>query len=149
MQDFKFTLERMQRYKVQLLDREKDTLAGLRAHLADIDAQIQGLDDYLDLKNAELQHRQREGLPTADLDAYRFYIENTRLQRRQLCAERDSARAEVDRQTQVVLAAAREVNSLDKLEEKQHEEYRYEEGRENRLEIGEYVIGQFLRSKAQ
>ena len=49
MQDFKFTLERMQRYKVQLLDREKDTLAGLRAHLADIDAQIQGLDDYLDL----------------------------------------------------------------------------------------------------
>ena len=54
--------------------------------------------------------------------------------------ERIQAALEVEIQRKVVLKASQDVSSLDKLEEKQLEDYHYLEARNNEKEIVEHVI---------
>ena len=70
---------------------------------------------------------------------YKFYSENTRLQLNNLYEELKRAEARVEAQIKVVVAASQEVSGLDKLEEKQLEEYRYLEAKEMQEEILEMV----------
>ena len=70
---------------------------------------------------------------------YKFYSENTRLQLNNLYEELERANARVDAQIKVVVSASQEVSGLDKLEEKQLEEYRYLEAKEMQEEILELV----------
>ena len=53
----------------------------------------------------------------------------------------------MERQRKVALRASQEVSSLDKLEEKQLEDYRYLEARDNERTIQEHVITQLIYSK--
>jgi flagellar FliJ protein len=70
---------------------------------------------------------------------YKFHSENTRLQLNNLYEELERAEARVEAQIKVVVSASQEVSGLDKLEEKQLEEYRYLEAKEMQEEILERV----------
>jgi flagellar FliJ protein len=61
------------------------------------------------------------------------------LQLNNLYEELQRAEARVDAQIKVVVSASQEVSGLDKLEEKQLEEYRYLEAKEMQEEILEMV----------
>ena len=53
---------------------------------------------------------------------------------------------EIDKQLSVVVDATKDVRTLEKLEEKQLEEYKAAEGKENELFIEEFVSGGAVRS---
>ena len=73
------------------------------------------------------------------MKSYRFQIENMRLQLEELGKEQKRMERMVERQTQVVLEAQQEVSGLDKLEEKQREEYQHELMRADEQTIAEYI----------
>ena len=75
----------------------------------------------------------------SDLMLYKFHSENTRLQLNNLYEELKRAEQRIDAQIKVVVGASQEVSGLDKLEEKQLEEYRYLEAKEMQEEILEMV----------
>ena len=81
----------------------------------------------------------KNGLMASDLMLYKFHSENTRLQLNNLYEELRRAEARIEAQIKVVVAASQEVSGLDKLEEKQLEEYKYLEAKELQEEILEMV----------
>lgn len=148
MKNFKFSLERMRSYKNQLLDREKDALARCRAREREIEEQMRALSGELQQKSHELAERQRQGMDSGELMVYRLYLENGRRSGEQLRQALEAARQASEAQLQVVVAASQEVTSLDKLEDRQREEYRLEEGKEREKILSEFVSAQVIRSRS-
>ena len=72
-------------------------------------------------------------------------MENTAKQLEELNIELKKAEEEVQKQREIVISASQEVSGLDKLEEKQLEEYRHEVNKENETEINEQITSKLVR----
>ncbi len=146
MGPFIFTLARMRGYKQQILDKEKNTLRRLQKRKEEIRLEIEMLQEHIRRKTNELREKQRVGMHSSELSTYKFYIENAKLQIEENKKLLIKAELEVEHQLQVVVTASQEVSALDKLEEKQLEEYRLLENKENELKILEYVTTSIVKS---
>ena len=142
MKPFAFSLERMRNYRTQVLDVEKNVLMVLQKKLADIEESIRICTEFRYEKQCEMRAKQEQGSTIRELDECKFYIENTHRQLEDLEEERLQAEHEVEVQRQVVIKASQDVSSLDKLEERQLEEYQFLEARDNEKNIQEHVITQ-------
>lgn len=138
MKKFEFSLQKMQRYKQQILDKEKALLAALQNKRDRIQNQIEELEAFLVEQSHELQARQAKGMSAAELAGHNFIVQNTRTRLEDLRLELLNAEKEVEEQRKIVMQASQEVKSIDKLEEKQLEEYQLEASRaenEERMEL--------------
>lgn len=138
MKKFEFSLQKMQRYKQQILDKEKALLAALQSKRDKIKAEIEDLELFLVEQSRKLQGKQMQGMSAADLAGYNFIVQNTRTRLEALHIELLNAEKEVEEQRKIVLQASQEVKSIDKLEEKKLEEYHLETSRaenEERMEM--------------
>ena len=148
MKPFVFSLERMQNYKQQVLNREKNALRRLRQQRDAIEDRISELQLFCRQKSLELQDKQRLGMSAAELNAYGCLMENARRQLEQCRAALVQAEAEVERQRKIVLTATQELSGLDKLEEKQLEAYRLETARDTEQQISEQVSMRLVRKRS-
>ena len=128
----------MRSYKEQVLEKEKTTLRHLQAEKTRIEMEIENLESHRKNREEEFKNS-KNGLMASDLMLYKFHSENTRLQLNNLYEELKRAEQRIDAQIKVVVGASQEVSGLDKLEEKQLEEYRYLEAKEMQEEILEMV----------
>jgi len=147
MKPFVFSLERMRDYKSQVLETEKNILMMLHRRLFDIEEKIRLCKVFRQEKQEEMRTKQECGSTMRDLEECKFYLENTHRQLEDLEEERILAALEVERQRQVVIKASQDVTSLDKLEERQLEEYHFLEARDNEKTIQEHVITQLSYPK--
>ena len=147
MKPFVFSLGRMRDYKSQVLDTEKNTLMVLQKQLADIEDKILLCKLFRHDKQEEMRTKQREGSTMRDLEECKFYLENTHKQLEDLEEARVKAALAVEAQRLVVIKASQDVTSLDKLEERQLEEYHFLESRDNEKTIQEHVITQLVYAK--
>ena len=76
---------------------------------------------------------------------YEYEKDSIRNQLKQLRIEQKRAEIEVDRQVKVVVAASQEVAGLDKLKEKQLEEYQHQVAKADEDFISEYISGKLIR----
>jgi flagellar FliJ protein len=120
------------------VEKEKTTLRHLQAEKAKIETEIENLENHRKTREQEFKES-KSGLMASDLMLYKFHSENTRLQLNNLYEELKLAEARIDAQIKVVVGASQEVSGLDKLEEKQLEEYKYLEAKEMQEEILEMV----------
>jgi len=147
MKSFTFSLERMREYRNQVLDTEKNILMVLHKRLFEIEENIRLCEIFRRQKQEEIRGKQLQGSTMRELEECKFYLENTRKQLEALEEERIQAALEVERQRKVVLKASQDVTSLDKLEERQLEEYHFLEARDNEKVLQEQVIRQLVYSK--
>ena len=138
MKSFQFSLSKMRSYKEQVLEKEKTTLRQLQAEKAKIETDIENLENFRTSRENEFK-QSKNGLMATQLGLYKFHAENTRLQLNNLYEELEKAEARIDAQIKVVVAASQEVSGLDKLRDKQLEEYKYLEAKEAQEEILELV----------
>ncbi|MBR2876097.1 MAG: flagellar FliJ family protein [Clostridia bacterium] len=138
MKSFQFSLAKMRSYKEQVLEKEKTALRHLQAEKAKIETDIENLENHRKEREEEFKNS-KNGLMSNDLMLYKFHSENTRLQLNNLYEELKRAELRIDAQIKVVVSASQEVSGLDKLEEKQLEEYKYLEAKELQEEILEMV----------
>lgn len=139
MKPFVFSLERMRNFKQQNLDKEKNTLRRLQAQKNEIKQKIADLKNYREIKDKEYKEKQSKGVTSSEMMAFNFYMENTRMQIKALVIELEKVQQVIEKQLKVVIEASKEVSELDKLEEKQLEEYKYQEAKETEIEILETV----------
>lgn len=139
MKSFEFSLERMRNYKDQVLEKEKTSLRQLQTKKNKIETDIEDLENYRKVKESEFRKEQEIGVTPDRFLSFKFYMENTRHQLDSLYEELVVTEAKVEEQIKVVVKASQEVSGLDKLEEKQLEEYRYLETKENEVQILELV----------
>ncbi len=139
MKPFTFSLEKMSNYKEQILNKEKNTLAQMRAVRDAIIENIENLEQSKREKKEQLQQKTSEGMTVFELRSYEFMIENMRKQIKVLNLERIKQEELIAKQVEVVKKANMDMASLDKLETKQRESHNKEMAKKSQEEILEIV----------
>ena len=139
MKKFEFSLKKLQRYKQQILDREKGILAGLQKTKQQLEQQIEELERFRAEKTQQLNDKQKKGMSSAELAGYRFFQDNIRHQIAGLQQQLKELQVQLDAQIEIVMKASQEMKSIDKQEEKPLEEYKLEVSRAQSEEISEFI----------
>ncbi len=148
MKKFIFSLEKLLRYKDSLLEKEKGKLAEINARLNAVDQRIEDARNQILALDLERQEKARQGTTVNELRMYAFHIENTHRLVEQLKRERVRISIEAERQRRVVMQFSQEVSGLEKLREKQLEEYNHEAMHEQELLVGEIVASKYIQQQA-
>jgi len=149
LKKFNFTLGRLLDYKDQVLETEKNRLGQLRARQTEIELAIEALErDFADTDRRQKEEARR-GVTVLRMRGYEYQKESIRYQIKQQTIELKRINIEVDRQVKVVVAASQEVTGLDKLKEKQFEDYQKEVARDNENVIAEYISTKLVREAKQ
>lgn len=146
MKKFRFSLEKLKDFREQELDRQKNTLAALQAELRGVLDEIEELKKQLAVQDAELTKVSAAGASAYDIALRKRYI--VTIQADIHLKEQQAARKQndINRQLDVVVEATKDVRTMEKLEEKQLEEYKFLENKENEQFIEEFVSTQSARA---
>ena len=145
MKKFQFTLQKLMDFREQELDRQKNALAVLQGDLRRINDRRDELTEKVVRYSNDLVTSSAVGLPAAEISMRKRYIV-TLQQEIHECEQRAILKQqEIDKQLSVVVDATKDVRTLEKLEEKQLEEYKAAEVKENELFIEEFVSGGAVR----
>lgn len=149
MKPFSFTLQRLLDFKERLLEKEKLTLASLRVEQRKLHDQI----DYLRGQKAALQAKIRkkssEGAFASDLQSLQYQVDICSFKLKSIREEKKKVDILVEQQLQTVLAIIKENAQLEKLKEKQLEEYRLAESRETEEIISEFVSVKLIKESGR
>ena len=148
MKKFAFSLERMLNFQSQNLEKEMGILGRMTAERDALEARKRDMAEKAAGIQAEIARREAEGTTIFMLKACYSILESARNQLEELENERKLLQAGLERQRQVVTEASREVKKLEKLKEKQLEEYHRGEAKEQQETIAEHVAGNFVRRGA-
>ena len=135
MKAFHFSLDRIRNFKSQILDKEKKVLGALIKKRDDILLKIDEIERHRLALSQEAENKQSMGVSISELTSYNYLIENARKQIELLTIQLNKAEEELEAQRQVVLAIYQEKTGMDKLEERQVEEYRLLEAKDTENEI--------------
>lgn len=146
MKRFRFTLEKLLNYKESMLQKEKITLAALRAQQNRILEKIMLYTKERESLRDRIRRETEKGITAGALLTINFQIENIDLQLKVLKAELDNISQMIERQLNTVIDLTKEKAELEKLREKQLEQHRIGEARENEQIISEFVSGEVIRA---
>lgn len=139
MKKFNFTLQSLKKYNDQMLDSEKSMLGRLRAELAEMQAELDAKAAEYELSIDKLNELVRGGTTAMRLSLHKKYVSSLQQDIYRIKGRMAQKRDEVEQQLQRVIDATKEVSKLEKLEEKQLEEYRYAAQKEQEQIIEEFV----------
>lgn len=145
MKKFQFTLQKLMDFRQQELDRQKNTLSVLQADLQRIYEEKDELSRKVVRFSEELEEVCRSGAQAYEISVRKRYI--VTLQQEIHAREFNAARKqeEINKQLGIVVEATKDVRTLEKLEEKQLEDYKAAAVKENEQFIEEFVSGQSIR----
>lgn len=147
MKRFSFTLGKLLDYKDQVLSKEKNDLAALRGLRNKAEEEKQQLEETLKNSGREFADKAAEGMTVNDITMFKNF-HNALIRQKKDAEER---MAQLDKQIQnqldVVVRASKDVSSLEKLKDKQLEEYRFNAAKSEEQFIEEYVsVSSFRRT---
>ncbi len=145
MKKFQFTLQKLMDFREQELDRQKNTLSALRGELVKIEEATAELRRKVFSESQELERICAEGAQAYEISMRKRYIVTLQQEIHQKEAQAVQKRVEIEAQLGVVVEATKDVKTLEKLEEKQLEEYKALETKENEQFIEEFVSNASVR----
>ena len=145
MKRFEFSLNKLKGYKEQVLDREKNSLAHLRRQQQQYIDEKNALEYKLRMSNKEFVEKSAAGMTVLQVTTFKGYHQSLSAQIRELEASIAKMEEKVQRQLSVVIEATKEVSSLEKLEDKQLEEYNFKVAKAEEQFIAEYVTNSTYR----
>ena len=146
MKKFHFSLERLKDFREQELDRQKNTLSSLQAELKRIDETAEELRLKVVSQSGELERVCARGAQAYDIAVRKRYIVTLQQDIHRCEQQAIQKKREIEQQLDVVVEATKDVKTLEKLEEKQLEDYKLRAGKENEQFIEEFVSGQTIRA---
>ena len=145
MKKFSFSLARMMNYEEQILEKEKGTMNRLITERDEMEARSRVIMEQLAQVHQEMDQEIRRGTTIYQINAHTAVLKSGKTQLEELKKHILFRNSEIERQRQVVIEASREVKKLEKLRDKQLEEYYHSERKEQEELISEQVSGSFLR----
>ena len=139
MKKFNFTLQSLKRYNDQVLSGEKSVLGRLRAELAEQQSLLDEKTAEYEQSIIKLNALVSEGTTAMRLSLHKKYVSSLQQDIYRIKAQMAQKREEIEIQLEKVVEATKEVSKLEKIEEKQLEEYRYAAQKEEELRIEEFV----------
>lgn len=133
-------------FREQELDRQKNALSLLQADLRRIEEAREILIGKVIEQGDQLNRVYRLGSTASDIAMRKRYIVTLQQEIHMKEQQAIAKQAEIEQQLSVVVEATKEVKKLEKLEEKQLEEYNHAVSKENEQFIEEFVGGQAART---
>lgn len=146
MKKFQFTLQKLMDFRQQELDRQKNTLSALQAELQRIYQEKEELIRRLEESSQDLEIICRQGAQVFEVSVRKRYIVSLQQEIHAHDASAAMKQQEINKQLGVVVEATKDVRTLEKLEEKQLEDYKAAANKENEQFIEEFVSGQSIRA---
>ena len=144
MKKFQFSLDHVRDYRDRLLDEETGKLQRLQAERDRLEQQINQLKTDFARVSEEMRKAQAEGITALEQRGFSMQLESIRMQVEQL----EAAKARVEQQTRVVVAANQEVSKLDKLRDRQYEDWQAGVRKAEEERIEELVSQSHIRKTA-
>lgn len=141
MKRFEFSLDRVLGFKNQMLDREKNELARLRADKNQMDEELKQLVKEFQTINQKMTVKAQMGISAQELRSFQFQLDCLRDDMDQLNEKRREQDIKIEEQLAAVLEISQSVSGLDKLKDHQKEEFARYEARTNENEIAEFITG--------
>ncbi len=126
MKKFIFSLEKVFRFKSQQLDIAMNELSLLRYELLEVENRLMATRIELEKKHISYQEQAATGMTVLEIKEYQYFKETLTQQIEAIEQERDALKERIDKQLLVVLEFKKDVSGLEKLKEKQLEEYNEE-----------------------
>lgn len=146
MKRFEFSLKKLLSYKEQVLRREKNDLAALRQQQQLAYDEKERVKKNLAHADRDFAERSARGMTPQQIMLAKGYINQLLEQLRRLDITIENLALRIEKQLSVVVEATKEVSSLEKLQDKQFEEYNKSVQKAEETFIGEYVSNsQFYR----
>ncbi len=147
MKKFQFSLKKMRDYKRQILEREKGYLMTLYTEYNQLEERHDMLGE--DMRNLCLmsENDMRKGISVREIQLYEMKKNAIRQEQAQIRIQMNVLESNIEKQRRVVIKSSQEVSGLDKLEEKQREEYMYVMGKENERDIEEFISYKLIKNK--
>lgn len=147
MKRYEFTLDKVREYKTQILSREKSVLMSLNAELAMSNERMEELVDEHNSLGKEITESVNKGVSASMLMLLDSRRKAVRADISALDTKIALLEASVERQKGRVAAVKQEVSGLDRLEEKQLEEYEAIVKKEQEQVIAEFINARLVREK--
>lgn len=138
MKKFKFTLDRIKQYRIQIEEMEKNDLSALRAELAELEEQAEEIKSSIIAKSDELRRLYRKGAYPNEISVANRFLTYKKQMLEMKLGEIEEKNREIEKKLQDVIEATQEVKKMEKLEEHQLEEYKQAELKENENFIEEF-----------
>lgn len=139
MKRFQFTLDKLLQFKQQVLDREKNDLAHLRRQQQEISDKKAELEFRLRHSSDDFAIKSAKGMTIVQITVFKEFHKSLSEQIRELEQAIAVFEEKIQKQLGVVVEATKEVSSLEKLEDKQQEEYNFNVQKAEEHFIDEYV----------
>ncbi|WP_085833615.1 flagellar export protein FliJ [Clostridium merdae] len=139
MKKFVFSLEKVLRFHEQELDVKKQELAAIKASLHQLDLKIQQKKLELVQLNQEMSRAITVGLNARDLAVYKMYFRTAEHEIRQLEEQRADLQIKADEKQESVVQTNQEISGLEKLKDKQLDQYNASTRKQQELEIEEFI----------
>lgn len=149
MKKFEFSLQKLLDFRQQELDRQKNSLALLQADLKRLEEARELLIEKVAEQSEQLERIFTLGATANDIAMRKRYIVSLQQEIHIKEQQEIQKKQEIEKQLGVVVEATKDVRTLEKLEEKQLEEYKSASQRENELFIEEFVSGNTIRTSMQ
>ena len=148
MKKFQFSLDHVRDYRDRLLDEEAGKLQRLRAEQTRIEQLIAQLEaDFAQVSKA-MRDAQAEGITALEQRGFSLQLESIRMQTHELTDLLKGVQDQVEQQTQIVVAANQEVSKLDKLKDRQYEDWQTSVRKAEEERIEELVSQNYIRKTA-
>ena len=148
MKKFQFSLDHVRDYRDRLLDEETGKLQRLRAEQTRIEQLIAQLEaDFAQVSQA-MRDAQAEGITALEQRGFSLQLESIRMQTHELTNLLKGVQDQVEQQTQIVVAANQEVSKLDKLKDRQYEDWQTSVRKAEEERIEELVSQNYIRKTA-
>jgi len=141
MKRFEFSLDRVLGFKNQMLDREKNELARLRMVKSQMDEELNDLVREFQSLSQQMTMKAQQGITALELRSYQFQLDCLRDDMDILNDKRHNQDTLIDAQLAVVLEQSQSVSGLEKLKDRQKEEFARYEAKVNENEIAEFITG--------
>lgn len=148
MKRFQFTLDKLMGYKDQVLSKEKNDLAQLRSDQLKVISEKEEMEQKLRESGEEFAEKAALGMSIMEITMFKGFhnalIDQIRLKEKQISEFDDR----IAKQLNVVVEASKDVNSLEKLRDKQLDEYRFRVNKSEEQFIEEYVSNKTFSQQA-
>lgn len=139
MKKFAFSLEKVLGFKQQTLEVQKNELAALQAQLREVETQIDRLNDEFAVSNQKMVEEMKTGLSVLEIGNYKFYFHAIDLKIKQCLESKYRLEALIAEKKAGILTINSEISGLEKLKEKQLQEYRKSVQKHEEQSMEEFV----------
>ena len=136
----KFKLQSVLNYRHTLEDQARQQLSGSLQQQGQLEAELQRHQNQLQQLDEELKTRQLAGLSIAEIDLFEAQIHHLQGLMVALQQRLEQLHRRIERERAELLQASREKKVMEKLKEKQEEEYRREQARLERNLLDEISL---------